>query len=101
MLLDPFSRPYCRSVRHDALHWIKGVFTTALSIRHAHVKQPVEVPAIRNEFAAWLDIGKTRPDLVVRFGYAPPMPISRRRPVSDVMSPGVGKIFGRLSLVER
>lgn len=58
---------------------------TALGIRNAFVNQPVEVPAVRAEFAAWLGLGR-RPDLVVRFGYAPPMPKSLRRPVADVMA---------------
>jgi hypothetical protein len=83
--------------RDDKEHWVKvgrsfqrfALQATALGIRHAHINQPMEVPAIRSEFAAWLGIGKTRPDLVVRFGYAPPMPMSLRRPVSDVISPGL------------
>lgn len=58
---------------------------TALGIRNAFVNQPVEVPAVRTEFAAWLGLGR-RPDLVVRYGYAPPMPKSLRRPVADVMA---------------
>lgn len=58
---------------------------TALGIRNAFVNQPVEVPAVRAEFAAWLGMGR-RPDLVVRYGYAPPMPRSLRRPVTDVMA---------------
>jgi hypothetical protein len=58
---------------------------TALGIRNAFVNQPVEVPAVRDEFAAWLGMGR-RPDLVVRYGYAPPMPRSLRRSVTDVMT---------------
>jgi hypothetical protein len=72
---------------HDALRWIKGV-SDGTQHPSCHINQPVEVPAIRNEFAAWLGIGRTRPD-VVPFGYAPPMPMFLRRPVSDVMSRGV------------
>lgn len=58
---------------------------TALGIRNAFVNQPVEVPAVRSEFATWLGLGR-RPDLVVRFGYAPPMPRSLRRSVAEVMA---------------
>lgn len=58
---------------------------TALGVRNAFVNQPVEVPAVRSEFAAWLGLGR-RPDLVVRYGYAAPMPKSLRRPVADVMA---------------
>lgn len=58
---------------------------TALGLRHAHVNQPIEVPPIRPDFTHWLGIGEARPDLVVRFGYAPPLPMSMRRPVEDVI----------------
>ncbi|CAG1008613.1 Putative NAD(P)H nitroreductase [Rhizobiaceae bacterium] len=58
---------------------------TALGIRNAFVNQPIEVPEVRAEFAAWLGLGR-RPDLVVRYGYAPSMPKSLRRPVADVMA---------------
>ncbi len=52
---------------------------TALGLRHAHINQPIEVPAVRREFAQWVGVGSARPDLVVRFGYAPAMPMSLRR----------------------
>ena len=55
---------------------------TALGLRHAHINQPIEVPAVRREFAQWVGVGRARPDLVVRFGYAPAMPMSLRRRVS-------------------
>lgn len=54
---------------------------TALGLRHAHINQPVEVPALRRDFAQWLGVGKARPDLVVRFGYGPALPMSLRRKV--------------------
>lgn len=55
---------------------------TALGLRHAHINQPVEVPALRREFAQWLGVGDARPDLVVRFGYGPALPMSLRRRVN-------------------
>ena len=58
---------------------------TALGMRHSFINQPVEVAEIRPEFANWLGIGDNRPDLVVRFGYAPALPMSLRRPVNDVL----------------
>lgn len=58
---------------------------TALGVRNAFVNQPVEVPEVRAEFAKWLGLGR-RPDLVVRYGYAPPMPKSLRRPVAEIMA---------------
>jgi hypothetical protein len=57
---------------------------TALGMRNAHVNQPVEVGTIRPQFASSLQLGNQRPDLVVRFGRGPAMPLSMRRPVSAV-----------------
>lgn len=58
---------------------------TALQIRHAFINQPVEVPAVRGQFATYLGVGNRRPDLVMRFGYGPEMPRSLRRPVDHVI----------------
>jgi len=58
---------------------------TALQLRHAYINQPVEVPAVRGQFAAYLGIGGSRPDLVMRFGYGPELPRSLRRPVPQVI----------------
>lgn len=79
--------------RADPMHWIRvgrsfGRFAlqaTALGIRNAHINQPIEVPSIRPEFARWLGVPDVRPDLVVRFGRAPALPMSLRRPVGDVI----------------
>ena len=79
--------------RADRDHWIRvgrsfqrfALQATALGIRHSHINQPIEVPALRTRFADWLGTGGRRPDLVIRFGYAPPLPMSMRRPVEDVM----------------
>jgi hypothetical protein len=58
---------------------------TALGVRNAFVNQPVEVGSIRPQFASALGLGSSRPDLVVRFGRGPAMPLSMRRPVEAVM----------------
>ncbi len=58
---------------------------TELGVRTAFLNQPVEVPAVRMQFAQWLGLGSRRPDLVVRFGHGPQMPYSLRRPVADVI----------------
>lgn len=78
----------------DKEHWVQAgrsyqrfaLQATTLGIRQAFVNQPVEVAAYRREFADWLGIGDQRPDLMVRYGYAPPMPGSLRRPVREVIS---------------
>lgn len=59
---------------------------TALGIRNAFLNQPVEVQRIRSQFPIWLGIAKTqRPDLVVRFGRGPTLPLSMRRPLQTVL----------------
>ena len=81
------------SEANDKTHWTEtgpcyerfALQAAALGIRNALLNQPVEVAAIRPQFAAWLDIGALRPDLVVRFGRGPKMPQSLRRPVKAVL----------------
>lgn len=60
---------------------------TALGIRHCFINQPVEVPAVRGQFANFLGAGDRRPDLVMRFGYGPELPRSLRRKVAQVLHP--------------
>jgi hypothetical protein len=60
---------------------------TALGIRNALLNQPVEVPFLRPQIAAYLGLGDRRPDLIVRFGRGPSLPRSLRRPVSAVIQP--------------
>jgi len=84
------------SERSDKAHWVEtgrcyerfALQATALGIRNAFLNQPVEVGTIRPQFATWLGIGtgSQRPDLVVRFGRGPAMPLSMRRPVQDVLA---------------
>jgi Nitroreductase family len=63
----------------DRAHWVAvgracerfALQATALGIKHAFVNQPVEVPTLRPELAALIGMADHRPDLVMRFGYAP------------------------------
>lgn len=79
--------------REDKHHWVQvgrsfqrfALQATALGMRHSHINQPIEVPSVRSQFSNELGLGKARPDLVVRFGYAPPLPMSMRRSVDDVI----------------
>jgi hypothetical protein len=81
------------SEANDRAHWIEAgrcyerfaLQATALGVRNAFVNQPVEVGSIRPQFASALGLGSSRPDLVVRFGRGPAMPLSMRRPVEAVM----------------
>ncbi len=77
----------------DKAHWVEvgrcyerfALQATALGIRNAFLNQPVEVAALRPQFAAAVGLGGQRPDLVVRFGRGPAMPTSLRRPVAAVL----------------
>lgn len=60
--------------------------SAALGIRNAMLNQPVEVSALRPQFATFLGTGGHRPDLVVRFGRGPKLPSSLRRPVDAVLT---------------
>jgi hypothetical protein len=77
----------------DKAHWVEAgrcyerfaLQATALGVRNAFLNQPVEVSALRPQFAAALGLGNQRPDLVVRFGRGPAMPLSMRRSVDAVL----------------
>jgi hypothetical protein len=77
----------------DKAHWVEtgrcyerfALQATALGIRNALLNQPVEVAAVRPQFASAIGLGDLRPDLVVRFGRGPALPLSMRRPVQSVL----------------
>lgn len=77
----------------DKANWVRtgrayqrfALEATALGLKHAFINQPVEVPDLRCQFAAFLGIGDRRPDLVVRFGFGPSLPKSLRRLVESVI----------------
>jgi hypothetical protein len=81
------------SESNDKAHWVEAgracqrfaLQTTALGLKYAFVNQPVEVPALRRQFAAFLGIGDRLPDLVVRFGAGPDLPQSLRRPIEHII----------------
>ncbi len=52
------------------------------------LNQPVEVAAVRPQFATSLGLGALRPDLVVRFGRGAKLPPSLRRSVQAVLVEG-------------
>ncbi|WP_338122697.1 Acg family FMN-binding oxidoreductase [Bradyrhizobium yuanmingense] len=79
--------------RSDTSHWIAvgracqrfGLQATALGLKYSFVNQPVEVAALRQQFATRLGLGARRPDIVMRFGTGPILPKSLRRPPELVM----------------
>jgi len=78
----------------DKAHWVEvgrayerfALQATSLGVRTAHLNQPIEVPALRQQFASFLGIGSMRPDLVLRFGHGPTLSPSPRRPVQSVLA---------------
>lgn len=77
----------------DKTHWIEvgraferfALQARVLGVRSAHLNQPVEVAALRPQFAQSLGIAAGRPDLVIRFGRGHELPRSLRRPVEQVL----------------
>jgi nitroreductase len=79
--------------RADPAHWVAvgracqrfALMATALGLRIAFINQPVEIASLRPDLAAVIGMAGHRPDLVMRFGYGPLMPLSPRRPVAAVV----------------
>ena len=82
------------SQTNDKAHWIEAgrcyerfaLQATALGLRNSLLNQPLEVGAIRPQFASAMGLGNQRPDMVVRFGRGPAMPMSMRRPLAAVLA---------------
>lgn len=80
--------------KNDKEHWVKAgrsyqrfaLQATAMGMKHAFLNQPTEVPAFRSDLLGSVGATEPRPNLLVRFGYADPMPRSLRRPVSAVIA---------------
>lgn len=81
------------SEKNDKTAWVKlgqsfervALTATSLNIRMAHVNMPCEVEPVRVKLAKHLGLGDAQPLLLLRIGYADPMPRSSRRPLSKVM----------------
>ncbi len=81
------------SEQDDKQHWLGtgrvyerlALNLTALKIKSAFLNQPIEVAGLRAEFQSYLNIGTAQPQLLMRFGYADPMPHSLRRPVEEIL----------------
>lgn len=58
---------------------------TSLNIKSAFLNQPIEVAEVRGQFQSAIGLKNTLPQLLIRFGYAEPMPRSLRRPVEQVL----------------
>jgi hypothetical protein len=58
---------------------------TTLNIKSAFLNQPIETSKIRSQFQSVMGLGKTLPQLLIRFGYTDAMPRSLRRPIEEVL----------------
>ena len=59
---------------------------TAMELKLSLLNCPIEVAAIRPQFAAAMGFGGRRPDMIVRFGRGPSLPQSLRRDVGQVLA---------------
>lgn len=77
----------------DKRHWIEtgrlgerlGLMRTASNLKTVYLNAPIEVAELRVELATALELGAAKPQLLLRFGSAPPMPRSMRRNLEDVL----------------
>lgn len=82
--------------RNDTISWVNlgrsfervALTATAQGIKHAHMNMPCEVVHVRRKVQNQLGLRSGHPLLLVRLGYAEPMPRSPRRPVGDVLIEG-------------
>ncbi|WP_068083701.1 Acg family FMN-binding oxidoreductase [Polycladidibacter stylochi] len=58
---------------------------TRLGIKTSLINPAIEVEGVREALATWLGVRGQHPALLIRYGYAPEMPFSLRRPVEDVI----------------
>ncbi len=81
------------SEKNDKKSWVDvgrsferiALTLTALNIKNAHLNQPCEVPQLKMQLQQHLELGSAHPQLLLRIGYAEPLPHSPRRPVEEVL----------------
>jgi hypothetical protein len=81
------------SNRDDKAAWVRAgqvyerlaLQMTDLNVKSALLNQPIEVVELRAEFQTAIGLGASRPQLLVRFGYADALPRALRRPLADVL----------------
>ena len=81
------------SVKNDKKSWIDvgrsferiALTLTTLEIENAHLNQPCEVPELKTQLQQHLAPGSVHPQLLLRIGYAKPLPRSPRRPYQQVL----------------
>jgi hypothetical protein len=58
---------------------------TTLNIKNAHLNQPCETPQLKTQLQQQLALGSSHPQLLLRIGYAEPLPHAPRRTVEQVL----------------
>lgn len=74
-------------------HWVAAgracqrfaLQATSLGMKLSFINQPAEVPALRAELASLAGMPGRRPNIVMRFGYGPILPMSPRRSTAAVI----------------
>lgn len=80
--------------RHDWRQWLEtgrsaqrlALWITSLGLKMAFINQPIEVEQTRQQLATALGLGPRTPEILIRFGYASPMPTSFRHPIAAVIN---------------
>lgn len=72
-------------VRTGQVHERLALQMTARNIKSAFLNQTIEVAALRGQFGSALGLSGVIEQLLLRFGYAPDLPRSLRRPVAQVL----------------
>lgn len=57
-----------------------------LNIKNAHHNQAIEAPDVRNQLTVHLNLRSMKPQLLIIFGYAKPLPYSLRRPFDAIVT---------------
>jgi hypothetical protein len=81
------------SEKNDKKSWVDvgrsferiALTLTTLNIESAHLNQPCEVPQLKNQLQQHLALCSAHPQLLLRIGYAEPLPYSPRRSVQQVL----------------
>lgn len=72
-------------VRTGQVHERLNLTMTALGIKSSPLNQPIEEISLRPQFQNAMGLGKSSPQMLIRFGHAEAMPRSLRRPVEQVL----------------
>lgn len=82
---------------NDKMSWINvgrsfervSLTAASLDIKHAHLNMPCEEIMVRQKLQKHLGLTNQHPLLLLRIGYAKPMPSSFRRPVQQVLTENI------------